>query len=275
MSENTKKSIFMAYEELPPPPKQKRRQVVELSGIDALRTLLWVRTVLRLADAKPSNLLSKLVFQVERAEFALYASAQRTPSSTTLWAVEEAYPVKDKAARPLAGTRTIYEIGPSAMPLWSVLAGNQGACETLIDDYLARTLGTMKAVSFDKKVDAIYAVLFEPHEADAVKEMLAAQPTPHKFRYALLLYAAVIDKNTIYHPLLDDTDKSIHSNLELVIVLLAAWQLSYLFKTRYEETDYLMAAAVHILKGMIPEVKDEIDIWFRQDLEIKMTKRFG
>lgn len=266
----------MAYEELPPPPKQKRRQVVELDGIDALRTLLWVRTVLRLADAKPSNLLSKLVFQVERAEFALYATAQRTPSSTTLWAVEEAYPVKDKAARPLAGTRTIYEIGPSSMPLWSVLAGNQGACETLMDDYLARTLGTpMKAVSFDRKVDAIYEVLFEPHEVHAVKEMLAAQPTPHKFRYALLLYAAVIDKNTIYHPLLDDADRSIHSNLELVLVLLAAWQLSYLFKTKYEETDYLMAAAMHILKDILPEIMGELNIWSRQDLETKMTKRFG
>ena len=180
---------FLA-DEVEPPKKEKkaRSQTVELTGIEAMKTLLWARTVIELADCAPSAIQNRYNFQQQRIEFPMYAKGQRTPSVQTLVDVEEAAPVgRDKAKlRPFAGTRALFEVGPEGVPLWKVLEGSTATCESVLDTWLTQQVKAPAAALMDfpdKMLRLVAAMLPAP----LVREMAEPHfwPALGRFSYGV------------------------------------------------------------------------------------------
>lgn len=240
--------------------KEKRNQVVDLAGIDSLRTLLWSRTVIERAGFAPSAILDRYNFQLSRIEFPLYAKAQRLPSVETLVDVEQAHPIGRNAAkeRPFAGTRRIFELGPDGLPLWKVLEGATSTCDSVLDGWLTHRSHKPTGMDFPQKLWHLIKTLTPQDELEHI-ERLSSLPVGDRFTYETSMLAAL--GTSVGMDTYDIERLEVEPDLETVVAVLAAWQLSHERRTMRSEMDYLLIGVVSAFHQVISLIYAELSIW--------------
>jgi hypothetical protein len=244
-------------------------------GIEAMKTLLWARTVMALADCAPSAIQNRYNFQQQRIEFPMYAKGQRTPSVQTLVDVEEAAPVgRDKAKlRPFAGTRRLFEVGPEGMPLWKVLEGSIATCEGVLDEWLTErwAASIVALMDFPEKVDRLVAAMLP---ADLLVEMTDPHFWPPLGRFSYGVQVMLKMKGSMLTSR-DECHLSEELTAQWLTVVLAAWQMAYARKAKRNEADLLLVLSVNDLEQTLPHIHVELEHWLEVDMNQKMAERFS
>lgn len=257
---------------------EKKARGVTLSPIDRLRTLLWFRTVQRIAGCPVSKMADTVLVHTEsdiREAYGLYAKAERLPSEHTVQLIEKASAFRNPLPKPFAGTADLFFKGPSGKLLWDVLTGNLSSRMSVVNALFQEEFGSAKLFnsSLTDKFEYLKSQLYDIDQMGKVNEYIrTSQLVPYRH---LMERHTLIGAAGIAPPAFRNLRRGARFDMGSVVAAVALAYAAYELKSDIATADFLMVDAFYVLRAKMPEIHDELTEYFLAETTRLSNGLFG